>query len=403
MRFSLVLGALALPAIAVAEDRGTPERPHLGETSKAVIGGAASPAGKWPDTVAVMWDGQQGCTGTLVAPNVVVTAGHCVYGNDPPNGVLVGASALSRPQEGQMLTVMKALEYPDSDRTVDAGILILTQPATTAPRAIASGWAKFDIKNGAAVQLVGFGTTDRNGSRPTDALMEAATTITDYNCTTSSGCSPGARPDGELGAGGMGIDTCPGDSGGPAYLTTEYGAFLLGITSRAYNNAQFACSEGGIYGRADKIMDWIEKESGAQVPRGPAPSAEMITVVGGDPGETQVEHNDPKPATEHTYEITTPPMHAKAAVREDGLLRVCGARGVVGGDEVVVTVTDKADPTRTLTAKVGVLVQEGEGADDCDPEAFGDDGGGCCDTRRSAGGSIPLGLAVLLVLRRRRK
>jgi uncharacterized protein (TIGR03382 family) len=201
----------------------------------------------------------------------------------------------------------------------------------------------------------------------------------------------------------MGIDTCPGDSGGPVYLNTEYGAFLTGITSRAYDNANYACSEGGLYGRPDKIMDWIETMSGAKVARGPVPSAEMITVVGGDPGETQIEHNDPKPGVEHTYAIVTPPMYAKAAVREDGLVRVCGARGVEGGDEVIVSVTDKADPTRTLNAKVAVLMQPGDGADDCDPEAFGDDGGGCCDTRRSASGSLPLALVVLLALRRRRK
>ena len=38
-------------------------------------------------------------------------------------------------------------------------------------------------------------------------------------------------PDGELGAGGMGIDTCPGDSGGPLYLPTDFGTFLAGVTS----------------------------------------------------------------------------------------------------------------------------------------------------------------------------
>jgi len=404
MRLSLALGFLVVPAVAFAEDGGPASQPvHLSETNKAVIGGSASPAGKWPDAVAVMWDGDQACTGTLVAPNVVVTAGHCVAGGDPPNQVLVGASALSRSSEGQMINVMKAIEYPSSWSTVDAGILILAQPATTTPRAIASGWAKFDIQNGASVQLVGFGTTDRNGNQVTDSLMEATTTITDYNCTTAAGCNAGARPDGELGAGGMGIDTCPGDSGGPVYLNTPYGAFLTGITSRAYDNAQYACSEGGIYGRPDKIMGWIEEQSGAKLTRGPEPTAELITVTGGGAGETMIEHNDPKQGATHTFEITTPPMYAKAAVRADGLVRVCGAPGVVGGDELIVTVTDKADPTRTLPAKVQVLMQDGDSAGDCDPEAFGDDGGGCCDTRRSASGSLPLGLAVLLVLRRRRK
>lgn len=403
MRSSAVLALCATPALAFAEDGGRANGPvPTSEAHQAVIGGTAAPAGKWPDAVAVMWGSEQACTGTLIAPTVVLTAGHCIS-YDPPDRVLVGASALSRPQEGQTITIAKTIEYPDSWNTVDAGLLILSQPATTAPRAIASGWARFDIKNGAPVQLVGFGTTDRNGSRPTDSLMEAATTITDYNCTTKPGCNAGARPDGELGAGGMGVDTCPGDSGGPVYLMTEYGAFLTGITSRAYDDATYYCSEGGIYGRPDKILDWIEKASGSPVTRGPEPSAEPITVVGGDPGETQVEPNDPKPGAEHTFTITTPPAHVRAAVREDGLVRVCGAPGITGEDELIVTVTDKADPSRALPVQVSVLMQEGAGADDCDPEAFGDEGGGCCDTRRNASGSLPLALAVLLVLRRRRQ
>ncbi len=48
-----------------------------------VIGGSNAPAGKWPDVVAILFpDGSGGadtqeCTGTLVAPTVALTAGHC--------------------------------------------------------------------------------------------------------------------------------------------------------------------------------------------------------------------------------------------------------------------------------------------------------------------------------------
>src|SRR4030095_12862362 len=66
---TLVLLALA-PALALASS-GDPMR---------VIGGTEVPAGKWPDAVAVL--GAQGsCTGTLIAPDVVLTAGHCAEVN----------------------------------------------------------------------------------------------------------------------------------------------------------------------------------------------------------------------------------------------------------------------------------------------------------------------------------
>src|SRR5260370_33086108 len=93
------------------------------------------------------------------------------------------------------------------------------------------------------------------------------------------GCHVSVKPGGELGAGGMGIDTCPGDSGGPLYLLTDYGSLLAGVTSRSYDNASVACGEGGIYERPDKIVEWIERAAGAagaarpQATRDPAPDA----------------------------------------------------------------------------------------------------------------------------------
>jgi uncharacterized protein (TIGR03382 family) len=404
MRFPVALLLCVVPAVACTiDDLST------AQVDQDVIGGTASPAGKWPDTVAVMWGTDptmsQACTGTLVAPNVVITAGHCVL-QDPPDHVFVGASKLSASQEGQVLAIQKAIEYTNSQASVDAGVLVLAQPVTgVMPRPIGSGWARFDIKNNASVQLVGFGTTDRNGSVSTDALMEATTIITDYNCTTSAGCNTLAQPDGEFGAGGMGIDTCPGDSGGPVYLTTDYGTYVIGITSRGYDSNNYACSEGGIYERPDKIVDWIDQVSGVKVSRGPQPAAEpaSIMVVRGHGGETKIAHNDPKLGVMHTFEITKQPGYGTAAVRDDGTLRVCANKDVAGDDVVEVAVSDSTDPTRKLSLKVPVIIADGDPDDECDPTDFGGDGGGCCDTRRSAGGSIPLAMVVLLVLRRRRK
>jgi len=392
MRYALSFALVLLPLTALA-----------GTVNAPVIGGGASPAGKWPDAAALYFGGQQGCSGTLIAPTVVLTAGHCVI-DGRPGTAMVGAVDENNPVGGEKISVIQAYEYPSSQSTVDAAVLILQKPAAVTPRAIASGWAAFDIKNGASVDLVGFGATDRDANIDSPILMEATTTITDANCTASSGCNAAARPNGELGAGGMGIDTCPGDSGGPLYLTTPYGNFVAGITSRGYNDNNYYCSEGGIYERADKVVDWIEETTGLRVTRGPEPRGELITAVRGTPGETQIEANDPK-TEDHVYAIATQPQYGVAAISDRGVLRVCPNKDVVGGDNVKVTVTDAADPTRTITINVGVLIEDGDPDDDCDPMAFGDDGGGggCCDTRRSASGALPLALFVAFGLRRRRR
>jgi secreted trypsin-like serine protease len=323
-----------------------------------------------------------------------------------PTSVLVGASALSRPSEGETIAVQKAIEYPSSQSSVDIGVLVLKVPSRFEPRAIASGWAKLEIINNAAVQFVGFGTTDRDGTVSTDALLEARSTITDYNCTTSVGCNPLAKPDGELGAGGMGIDTCPGDSGGPMYLLTDMGNFLAGVTSRSYDNARYACGDGGIYGRPDKIVDWIEEQTQAKIARGPTPTADAIEVTRGDAAETAITDNDPR-STSHTYAIKTQPGYAMAAVNDSGTVRVCAEditdpSGAPVTDTVVVTVTDANNPMRTLDVKIPIAIVDGDVPDSCDVNAFGDDGGGCCSASRDARGSIVLAVFVLGALRRRR-
>ena len=403
------VGALCLIAGVV----GCAEPISFAVDESEVMGGSAATAGKWPDVAAVMFNGSQGCTGTLIAPTVALTAGHC---NDTSlRSVLVGTTSLARPAEGEMLMVKQRFEYPQSQSTYDITVLTLMTASTKTPRPIATGWARFDIKNGAPVAIVGYGAIDRNASTYIDELQEATTTITDFDCTQKPGCVASIAPAAELGAGGMGIDTCPGDSGGPLYTVTEYGSFLAGVTSRAYDDATYPCTDGGIYVRPDKIIDWIEMVAGVPVAKGPTPTAPALTIVKGNGAETQITHNDPK-SQQHTYAIKTVPAHGMATVRADGLVKVCAAADFVGADSVTVTVTDTVDPTRALDVKIPITIEDGVPAASCDPNETtpppGEDpppddteepGGGCCDTRgRASGSSLLLALCVLGILRRRR-
>ena len=376
-----------------------------------VIGGMNADAGKWPDTGAVLYkqtDGtdMQMCTGVLIAPTVVLTAGHCDPSLDPSIGMLdnllLGTTSLARPQDGETVPVKTVIQYPNSQSSIDVTVLILQQPATTKPRAVATGWAKLDIQNGAPVEFVGYGSIDQNGNTYIDNLQQAQSTITDYNCTTSSGCNTAARPDGELGAGGMGIDTCPGDSGGPMYLLASYGTFVAGITSRGYDNSQFACGGGGIYGRPDKIVPWIEQMTGVTVTHGPEPTAEPIAAIKGGAGETTIDANDPK-SEKHTFAITTQPAMGKAAVNASGRVRVCTDATATGSDSVTVTVTDSTNTMRAVPLTIPVTATAGTAPASCDPNAFSEDGGGCCETGGGGAGSIPLALGVLAVVIRSRR
>jgi endonuclease G len=371
-----------------------------------VIGGGSAAAGKWPDVSAILFPSggtdQQECTGTLIAPTVVITAGHCyVAAEGLPDNVLIGTTSLDQPAAGETIAIASGHPFPNSQTSEDVTVLVLAKAAAEAPRKIATGWARLDIIDGASVELVGYGAIDKNGQTYIPQLQEAMTTITDAGCSTSPGCNTPAQPAGELGAGGMGIDTCPGDSGGPLYLLTDYGTFLAGVTSRSYDNATVACSEGGIYERPDKIVDWIEMVAGVKIARGPEPTADPIATTRGNAGDTMIEINDPKTTT-HTLAISTPPAHGTAQVTADGALRVCPDPAVIGADSVTVTITDAMDATRKLDLAIPITVTDGT-AGTCSFDGLDSGGGGgCCDAGRSPAGSLPLGLAILALLRRRR-
>src|SRR3712207_6070839 len=77
-RLRLVLLALAASLIPAS-------------SAHAIVGGHDAPQGKYPYVAFITVEKIYGCTGTLVAPNWVVTAGHCSnLGTGTPASVPIG-------------------------------------------------------------------------------------------------------------------------------------------------------------------------------------------------------------------------------------------------------------------------------------------------------------------------
>ena len=227
-----------------------------------IIGGTTVPLGRWPDAVAVLGRNAE-CTGTLIAPDVVLTAGHCIEMN--PIEVIVGSVDLGEPG-GDVIKVKSSRAYPDWEHHYDVGVVILDHVARARPRAIVSSCAAdHGLAVSKTVKVVGFGLTTRSGTGNNTRLHQVAVPITDATCASDPSCEPSIAPGGEFTAGGHGGDSCFGDSGGPVYLDTPAGPMLVGVVSRGLALPGAPCGNGGVYVRADKVVSWIESVTGREL------------------------------------------------------------------------------------------------------------------------------------------
>jgi uncharacterized protein (TIGR03382 family) len=226
-----------------------------------------------------------------------------------------------------------------------------------------------------------------------------------------TGCDPSARPAGEIGAGGNGVDACFGDSGGPLYRKVGEEQLVVGVTSRAYMGVPYdePCGYGGIYTRPDKVLGWIEETIGERLPRPvctdlPVLSAGPVRAHPGKPAPVPMTVVDPDGAA-YTVEVVSPPAHG-TVTEVDGSWTYTSEADYVGPDSFVVEVTDdgsqtypdsepgRAQTTVDVTVARGLLVG-GSGAG-------GAEGCGCAT---SAPMTTPWAFAVvgLAAVRRRHR
>jgi MYXO-CTERM domain-containing protein len=390
--------------------------PTESEPQPFVVGGERAESGEWDDAVGIVFQGAYvGCTGTLVAPDVVVTAAHCTGGI---SHVLVGSKDWFSNQ-GEIIPVIQSTVHPryDGGSFHDIAVLVLASESSYAPRTIALDCiVDEELQDGALVTIAGFGNTQRNGEGSTSFLMRADSLVVDHDCSENvvdgilTGCYDEMRPGGEIVAGGRHdvdgdgeieqADACFGDSGGPLYLRTWRGDYLVGVTSRSMLGVDpnFPCRDGGVWVRPDAFIRFIENNSGRTIPRPqcnqePFAEATPIDVRSGQTGFGDVVVDDPDGET-FVVEVVTEPTLGQLEI-EGGELVFTAYPDAAGTETVIVAVTDdghpvyEGSPPITVEVPVEITVRSGVVP-------------GCgCQTGAPAGFGLG-GLALVLGLVRRR-
>lgn len=269
--------ALAAPATAAAGAQAS------------IVNGKTAPSEEWPWAAFILAANARGegftCTGTVIAPTLVLTAGHCiediVTGHKTPVAqyvVVTGSSDVRDSTLRQLSRVKRSIVYPGFNRFKvhgDAGLLVLATP-TTAPAVALAGPADAALfAADTPTWIAGWGLSGSLSKlKRTPVLRRAGTYVQrrlfcrnhvrayypffNYSSQLCTITPPG-----------FSSGTCHGDSGGPALAFREDGTPVqIGITSLGAADCDTHLPD--IFTRIDRIYPWIAEQVAVTAAGAPA-------------------------------------------------------------------------------------------------------------------------------------
>jgi secreted trypsin-like serine protease len=269
------LNFLLLCCLVIGEiDAGNNTQHYWRELSSRIVGGKTVDSTRYPyfaKITIVTKDKRFQCGGTLIHPDIIMTAAHCYQGildsgfNILRVNVAFGTASISngRPTYEYQRLANKMETHPNYDESTHSNDIVIMKldqavsqiPIPNLPKPGKTPGA------GASVSAIGYGQTSENGSFSSD-LRSVQIKIVEYSdCNDSNSYSGRIKPDMMLCAGqeGGGKDSCSGDSGGPLIKEDDAATddVILGITSWGTGCAR--PDKYGVYTKVSSYVQFIER------------------------------------------------------------------------------------------------------------------------------------------------
>lgn len=364
-----MLMALALVlALAPTGARSTMARETVDLFQPDIVGGREATPGEWPHQVAVLDAATadnleaQYCGGTLIDPEWVLTAAHCVegagaWGESDSIDIQLGLGMHDlEAGDGRRVAVAQIVMHPDYyDSGLETGDIALvrlaervTATAAVKPAGLVSSAADAALQPGEPAWVTGWGMVD-DGSYAT-VLHEVEVPLVDEALCRED---PDAPTDGEsLCAGALGRDACYGDSGGPLVVGDAGDWRLAGLVSTGTTDVCGGEGNHTLYTSVPYYLEWIratmadrsaDLELGVKAP-------ELIRAAERFDYSIAVRNTGREPASGLTVADALPPGLRFVAASDGGALARGSVRwqlgGLPAGQERTLRITVEEDPTR---------------------------------------------------------
>jgi len=238
-----------------------------------IVGGQVATPYSWPWQVVFCRGSGASCSlmcgGSVIAPGWVMTAGHCVYGNDHnPQGFQIKAGVFDESKNAEsgerMVKIKRMILHPDYNHeqtSHDIALLELATPLeyTNHIQPVCLPNSDSILKPATMVTVTGWGTTSSGGSI-SKKLQQVDVPIVSY-ATCNSEYNGEVQNDVMFCAGVFGKDSCQGDSGGPLVKQHTNGLWYEhGIVS--WGNGCALAGYPGVYSRVSAYCDFIKQYTG---------------------------------------------------------------------------------------------------------------------------------------------
>jgi len=225
-------------------------------SAEAIVGGAAPIAdGVGRSVVTIVGSRGNFCTGSLVAPALVLTVAHCVQPGADYKIVEYDTEKKPQLKDVKAVAIHPAFQMQamlNHRATADVALLRLDAPAQgKVPSAL--GAPQMPLLPGAKFTIVGVGVTVRGDGKSGGTIRKA-----DLVATGKPGSLQIRLVDPSTQGTRDGLSACTGDSGAPVFEDQEAGPAIIGVVSWS-TGANSGAGCGGLTGVTPLTLyrDWI--------------------------------------------------------------------------------------------------------------------------------------------------